>query len=228
MTGFADRRLNRLGYACDKSGASCGNRTRASALATQRHPPRPTKPEERLGEMETRRRGEITRSPLSPRRPASVSPSSGAGERIRTFIKLGLSQSPLPIGPRQRTSMSNRELPLRNDSETAILHSVPSGRFELTTVQFLRLATPTSWSTRAYLWTAARAVCTPPSLSIPKRQSKRCANYARCSPTRGGGETRTHNGEAATRVRAVLFIQPDRLQTMRAGFEPASDLAETP
>lgn len=33
---------------------------------------------------------------------------------------------------------------------------------------------------------------------------------------------------AATRVQAVLFIQPDRLQTMRAGFEPASELPETP
>src|SRR6185503_1006370 len=43
MTGFADRRLNQLGYACQIPGASCGNRTRASALATQRHPPRPTK-----------------------------------------------------------------------------------------------------------------------------------------------------------------------------------------
>ena len=33
---------------------------------------------------------------------------------------------------------------------------------------------------------------------------------------------------AATRVQAVLFIQPDRLQTVRAGFEPASESPETP
>ena len=33
---------------------------------------------------------------------------------------------------------------------------------------------------------------------------------------------------AATRIQAVPFIQPDRLQTMRAGFEPASELPETP
>ena len=33
MTGFADRRLNQLGYACKTFGASYGNRTRAFAVA---------------------------------------------------------------------------------------------------------------------------------------------------------------------------------------------------
>ena len=44
MTGFADRRLNQLGYARCNFGASCGNRTRAFALARRRHSTRPTKP----------------------------------------------------------------------------------------------------------------------------------------------------------------------------------------
>ena len=43
MTGFADRRLNHLGHACEKPGASCENRTRAFALARRRHSTRPTK-----------------------------------------------------------------------------------------------------------------------------------------------------------------------------------------
>ncbi len=81
----------------------------------------------------TRRRGDIYPVAPSPRHPVSVSLFPGAGERIRTFIKLGLSQSPLPIGLRQHATnfesrISNCELipqfAIRNPQSSSALGEI--------------------------------------------------------------------------------------------------------
>ena len=79
----------------ETSEASCGNRTRPFALARRRHPSRPTKQHKARKE---------TLSVVSAPRP------SDAGERIRTSTKLGLSQSPLPIGSRQQNHLQLRRI----------------------------------------------------------------------------------------------------------------------
>lgn len=105
MTGFADRRLNQLGYACHKVlELRAGIEPALPPWQGDVIPLDQRSPLKRQGEGETRRRGENCQChyvPASPRLPVPASLFSGAGGRSRTFTKLGLSQLPLPVGLRQ-------------------------------------------------------------------------------------------------------------------------------
>jgi hypothetical protein len=100
MTGFADRRLNQLGYACPTFGASCGNRTRASAMARRRHSTRPTKP--RTSQASAKYRGRESNSQ------ALVSKTS----RFTCFLHPGINQRPRQdSNPRSPDSKSDALVP---------------------------------------------------------------------------------------------------------------------
>ena len=89
LSGFADRRLNQLGYACKNSELRAGIE--------------PALPRWQRSVIPLDQRSEFgVRTSAFLLRLETLNSMPDAGGRIRTFTKLGLSQSPPPIGSRQQ------------------------------------------------------------------------------------------------------------------------------
>ena len=88
MTGFADRRLYQLGYACTRTGR--GPSADVADFADKKNDCVLT----------------ASLCSLANRHLRNLWIRLGAGEGSRTLTELSLSQSPLPIGPRQHIAIS--------------------------------------------------------------------------------------------------------------------------
>lgn len=155
MTGFADRRLNQLGHACDKSlELRAGIEPALSPWHGDVIP---------LDQRSIRdtdgargRRGDAARFTQSPRLPVTKSPCRffWCWRKDSNLHQTGfepVASADWATPARLRFQIAKFELRINSAlrNRKSAIPQVPSGRFELTTIQFLRLATPTSWSTRA-------------------------------------------------------------------------------
>ena len=149
ISGFADRRLNQLGYACHKSlELRAGIEPPLSPWQGDVIPLDQRSPEDfesRILNFEFELRFAIrnwTFEILWCWRKESNLHQTG-------FEPVASAGWATPARPGKCWVLSWDRPHSELSTLLSALHRVPSGRFELTTVQFLRLATPTSWSTRA-------------------------------------------------------------------------------